>query len=83
MPRKLSYDQAMAALQHAEASIEHLNLEAIFFAPILYAMGVQMVRKSDRIRMQDFVAKLKGKGFSVSDQFISNIQRVWSSSPQI
>jgi hypothetical protein len=78
MPLRLSYTQAMVALRYAEASVEHLNLEAIFFAPILYAIGMQMARKTDRNRILGFVGTMKQKGFAVSGRFLATIEKQWS-----
>lgn len=77
MPLKLSYDQAIAALQHAENSLENLHLEAIFLVPTLYTVGVQMIRKPDQRRVVDFIGKLKQRGFLVTDQFRSAIEGQW------
>ncbi|KAL2810594.1 hypothetical protein BJX63DRAFT_434110 [Aspergillus granulosus] len=59
MPHRLSYGQATNALQYAEQSISSLHLDAIFFGPILYALGMEMVRKADRRRMVEFIGKVR------------------------
>ncbi|CAG8909842.1 unnamed protein product [Penicillium egyptiacum] len=77
MPLQLSYEQASSALKHAESSLEHLHLEAIIYAPVLYAIGMEMARKSDRCRILKFISDVERKGFSVTKQVVSAIKKGW------
>lgn len=78
MPLHLSHEQATTALNHAEASLQHLHLEAIFLAPTLYVIGVQMARKSDRGRIVGFIGRIKQKGFTVTGRFLTLREKEWS-----
>ncbi|OJI96977.1 hypothetical protein ASPVEDRAFT_263771 [Aspergillus versicolor CBS 583.65] len=62
MPVHLSHEQATTALNHAEASLQHLHLEVIFLAPTLHVIGVQIARKSNRSRIVSFIGRTKQKG---------------------
>jgi hypothetical protein len=77
MPLQLSYEQASSALNHAESSLQHLHLEAIMYAPVLYAIGMEMARKSDRYRILKFISNIERKGFSVTKQVILAIKKDW------
>jgi hypothetical protein len=81
MPHGLSYEQAMSALQHAEHSISCLSLEAIFFCPILYVLGMEMASKSDPRRMVDFIGVLRSRRFSVIDRFLAVLRQGWNGIP--
>ncbi|KAJ5588936.1 hypothetical protein N7537_011614 [Penicillium hordei] len=77
MPLQLSYEQASSALNHAESSLQHLHLEAIIYVPVLYAIGMEMARKSDRDRILKFISNIERKGFSVTKQVIVAIKQDW------
>lgn len=77
MPHRLSYEQALSSLRSAEGTLEHLHLEAIIYAPILYAIGMEMARKSDKYRVLKFFSSLKGKGFRVTDRITVAVEEVW------
>jgi hypothetical protein len=77
MPLQLSHEQAISALSHAESSLQHLHLEAIIYAPVLYAIGMEMARKSDRYRILRFISHIEKKGFSVTKQVILAIKKNW------
>lgn len=67
MTHRMSYEQATNALGHIEKSLQHLQLEAIFYAPTMYVLGMEMACKSDRGHMVNFAQKLRQKGFSITD----------------
>lgn len=77
MPLQLSYEQARSALNNAESSLQHLHLEAIIYAPVLYAIGMEMARKSDRCRNLKFISDVERKGFSVTNQVLLAIKKDW------
>ncbi|KAF7596471.1 hypothetical protein BBP40_001343 [Aspergillus hancockii] len=79
MAHQMSYEQATSALRHAENGLQHSYLEAIFYAPILYTVSMTMRFKSERSRIQNFVGKLKQKGFLIADQFLFTIEQAWTS----
>lgn len=77
MPLQLSYEQANSALNHAESSLQHLHLEAIFYAPVLYAIGMEMSRKTDRCRILKFISDVERKGFRVTKQVLIALEIDW------
>ncbi|CAP86441.1 hypothetical protein PCH_Pc20g11120 [Penicillium rubens Wisconsin 54-1255] len=77
MPLQLSYEQASSALDHAESSLQHLHLEAIIYAPALYAIGMEMAHKPDRCRVLKFISDVERKGFSVTNQVLLAIENDW------
>ncbi|CAG8125294.1 unnamed protein product [Penicillium nalgiovense] len=77
MPLQLSYEQARSASNNAESSLQHLHLEAIIYAPVLYAIGMEMACKSDRCRNLKFISDVERKGVSVTNQVLLAIKKDW------
>ncbi|KAI9039828.1 uncharacterized protein KD926_009046 [Aspergillus affinis] len=77
MPLQLSYEQAISALNHAESSLQHLHLESVIYAPVLYAIGMEMARKPDKYRILRFISNIERKGFAVTKQVILAIKKDW------
>lgn len=70
----LQRDHHKLALGHIEQSLQHLQLEAIYYAPTMYAIKVEVTRKSDRGRMVNFLRKFRRKWFPIIEQILSVLE---------